>query len=558
MENIENKAEYSADSKGITLSSANANKNNPLGASASVGIPMQGEAGSTTYAAIADGIIKVAGKETQEQINHDTEHALNQLGEIFNRKDVEERQELAGLVSKEGFTLIGDLAFSKRKDLLLKAAEAKNAGNAELVQQYLKEADKWEDGGEYKVLLHSALGAVLSSMSGGSIASGALGAGANEALQKELGNIDNPELHKLASALIGGLAGNSSAKTGAAIAMSGTEYNFIPHEDQQYFLKDIEAFYKGNITREQFIDKLKYYVALDLYYTHIGNSDNISGDLKDGGNWFIASQLDRNSLTDIFAGEGIGTTSGFSTALYEFAKMYGVAYEYSPEIAEIIDTRIAPFRGTYVPKSESDIGGLVQSGVSQPTVVWEGYQAPDGRVFVIMSDDTVQFTGEKVNVSYNSQGDSYNLAESFLENAVTTKADFLPQAIEKAGYGGKELRILNKGGTIGTLITINDIYKDMQNYEGKEAIIQSGSELFPYVGGIYGGILGGKIGAELGSTVGGVPGGVAGTIAGATAGGIAGGMSGDYLQYFIIKKYHEVTTSNSENKKDEKNDYPQY
>ena len=59
-------------------------------------------------------------------------------------------------------------------------------------------------------------------------------------------------------------------------------------------------------------------MALDLYYTHIGNSDNISGDLKDGGNWFIASQLDRNSLTDIFAGEGIGTTSGFSTALYEF------------------------------------------------------------------------------------------------------------------------------------------------------------------------------------------------------------------------------------------------
>lgn len=59
-------------------------------------------------------------------------------------------------------------------------------------------------------------------------------------------------------------------------------------------------------------------MALDLYYTHIGNSDNISGDLNDGGNWFIASQLDRNSLTDIFAGEGIGTTSGFSTALYEF------------------------------------------------------------------------------------------------------------------------------------------------------------------------------------------------------------------------------------------------
>lgn len=117
-ENIENKAEYTADSKGITLASANANRRNPLGASASMGIPMQGKSASTTYSAVADGIIKVAGKESSEQINHDTEQALNQLGEIFNRKDVKERQELAGLILKEEFTLIGDLAVSKQKDLL--------------------------------------------------------------------------------------------------------------------------------------------------------------------------------------------------------------------------------------------------------------------------------------------------------------------------------------------------------------------------------------------------------------------------------------------------------
>lgn len=168
--------------------------------------------------------------------------------------------------------------------------------------------------------------------------------------------------------------------------MSGTEYNFIPHEDQQYFLKDIEAFYKGTITREQFINKLKYYVALDLYYTQLGNRDNISRDLKYGGNGFVALQLNRESLTDIFAGEGIRTDAGFSTALYEFAKMYGVAYEYNAEIADIINTKIAPYRGTYVPTTELEIP------YEQPTVVWKGYQASDGLIYEKLSDGTIRKT----------------------------------------------------------------------------------------------------------------------------------------------------------------------
>lgn len=66
---------------------------------------MQGKAGSMTYAAIADSIIKVASTETQAQINHDTEHALNPLREICNRKDGEERQELVQSCIKRCFIL---------------------------------------------------------------------------------------------------------------------------------------------------------------------------------------------------------------------------------------------------------------------------------------------------------------------------------------------------------------------------------------------------------------------------------------------------------------------
>ena len=302
MENIENKAEYSADSKGITLSSANANKNNPLGASASMGISMQGEAGSTTYAAIADGIIKVAGKETQEQINHDTEHALNQLGEIFNRKDVEERQELAGLVSKEGFTLIGDLAVSKQKDLLQKAMQADKEGNTTLAKQYLQEASKWQEGGEYKVLLHGVLGGVLSSMTGNGFSAGVTSAGLNEALQKELGGIGNSELHKLASALVGQVVSHSGA--GAAIAMDATEYNWLTHSDQMSLLKDYNDFISlqhsagMDTAKNEYLKKFAYYLALTDYemgYSRLyGTSNQISEEFYDAVNAHDPAAMDYN------------------------------------------------------------------------------------------------------------------------------------------------------------------------------------------------------------------------------------------------------------------------
>ena len=59
---------------------------------------------------------------------------------------------------------------------------------------------------------------------------GLTGAGLNALLQKELGKIKDKEVHKMASAAIGYLAGG---KTGAAIAWQATTFNYLTHEQKK-------------------------------------------------------------------------------------------------------------------------------------------------------------------------------------------------------------------------------------------------------------------------------------------------------------------------------------
>ncbi|MDY4475580.1 hemagglutinin repeat-containing protein [Mitsuokella sp.] len=389
MEDIQNKAAYDAKGSGFNFSSEYISKDNPLGLEYGTKIPIHGYADSTTYAAVTAGIIKITKEKSFTAINHDTTNALNKLSHIFSKKDVEERQELITNLSQEGNDLIGELSLSEQRRLLAKGLQAKREGKDALFRHYFQEAEKWQDGGAYKIALHSALGAVVSSFSGEKISHGIVASSINERLQPILSKIDNSEIHKLASALIGKVTTHSS--TGAAIALHETQFNFIPHEDQQYFLQDIEKFYTDVITREEFIQKLKYYTALDIYYTNIANSDNISNNLKIGGDVFVAMGLSRDSLMDIFMGEGIDTLHGFSTALAEFDKMYGVEYAYNDEIAEIIHNVIEPARGKQMAIApEDDIGGKVQAGLQQPYVVAEGYQASDGQIYHVYSDNHVE------------------------------------------------------------------------------------------------------------------------------------------------------------------------
>ena len=236
-ENIDNKAEYKAKASGITVSTHAISKLNPLGLGYVPTIPVKGEAGSITYAAIADSIITTTKEKTDKEISHETANALNTLSEIFDKKKIEEKQEYVNILSQVGYRLIGDIAGHKENELNKKAEKARKENNSILAEKYEKEAKKWSESGTNRIAIHGIMGALVSKEAGAGITKGLTGAGLNALLQKELGKIKDKEVHKIASAAIGYLAGG---KTGAAIVHQATTFNYLTHEQYEQYLGDMK------------------------------------------------------------------------------------------------------------------------------------------------------------------------------------------------------------------------------------------------------------------------------------------------------------------------------
>ena len=238
-ENIDNKAEYKtkASGKGISVSTHAVSKLNPLGLGYVPTIPVKGKAGSITYAAIADSIITTTKEKTDKEISHNTENALNTLSEIFDKKKIEEKQEYVNILSQVGYRLIGDIAGHKENELYKKAEKARKENNSILAEKYEKEAKKWSESGTNRIAMHGIMGALVSKEAGAGMTKGLTGAGLNALLQKELGKIKDPEVHKMASAAIGYLAGG---KTGAAIAWQATTYNYLSPKQNEQYQKELE------------------------------------------------------------------------------------------------------------------------------------------------------------------------------------------------------------------------------------------------------------------------------------------------------------------------------
>ena len=236
-ENIDNKAEYKTKASGITVSTHAVSKLNPLGLGYVPTIPVKGKAGSITYAAIADSIITTTKEKTDKEISHDTTNALNTLSEIFDKKKIEEKQEYVNILSQVGYRLIGDIAGHKENELYKKAEKARKENNSILAEKYEKEAKKWSESGTNRIAMHGIMGALVSKEAGAGMTKGLTGAGLNALLQKELGKIKDPEVHKMASAAIGYLAGG---KTGAAIAHQATTFNYLTHEQYKQYLDDMK------------------------------------------------------------------------------------------------------------------------------------------------------------------------------------------------------------------------------------------------------------------------------------------------------------------------------
>jgi filamentous hemagglutinin len=200
---IQNKAEYSASSIGANLDTklVPGMKLGDYGLTPNIGVTASGNADSTTRSAIAPGTIIVGGVKVDPlNLSRDTTNSLNTLGKIFDKQTVKEQQELA--------SVFGEVAFEEIHKLSVD--------------------NGWKDGDPQKVALHAIVGAVMAQMGGGDALSGGVGAGVNEAMQKELSNITDPALRQWASYVVGSTAAKlagGTPQTGGSTAASGTKNN---------------------------------------------------------------------------------------------------------------------------------------------------------------------------------------------------------------------------------------------------------------------------------------------------------------------------------------------
>ena len=171
---------------------------NTIGLTPNISMPAKGEANSTTKSAVAQGTIDIRKNPAQDisALSRDTMNTLNELGRIFDKQKIEEQQELAAVFGEEAFRLAHNLP---------------------------------DDGSGRKVAVHAIIGGIMSQITGTGFASGAIGAGVNEAIIGEIKKIQDPGTAQIVSAIVGAAAAKAvggNAGAGASAAASGTKWNY--------------------------------------------------------------------------------------------------------------------------------------------------------------------------------------------------------------------------------------------------------------------------------------------------------------------------------------------
>ena len=167
-------------------------------------MPAKGDAASATKSAVASGTIDIRENPAQDisALSRDTANSLNELGRIFDKQKIEEQQELAAAFGEEAFRLAHNLP---------------------------------DDGSGRKIAVHAIIGGIMSQITGAGVASGAIGAGVNEAVIGEIKKIQDPGTAQIVSAIVGAAAAKAvggNAAAGATSAASGGRKAMLTARDQ--------------------------------------------------------------------------------------------------------------------------------------------------------------------------------------------------------------------------------------------------------------------------------------------------------------------------------------
>ena len=211
VKDIKNKAEYKSSNTGLSYTSVSGFKNlsqagkdavyNSLGLLPKLLPDSEKSAESTTKSVIANGTITTESSNIDiNKISKDTKNSLNKLDTIFDKKKVEERQELARLFAKDAF------------------------------EQLHYWEPKTKEGKAAKALAHAVVAETSARIAGNPKGSGFYAGATNEALIEEIQKIakSNPAVAQWLSASLGALVNyglGKSSITGATEAQYGTKYN---------------------------------------------------------------------------------------------------------------------------------------------------------------------------------------------------------------------------------------------------------------------------------------------------------------------------------------------
>ena len=244
-------------------------------------MPAKGDGSSTTKSAIDKGTVEIRSNPNQDitGLSRDPSNSLNTLGKIFDKKTVQEKQELANL--------FGELAYEQ---VHIMASNAKNAAQDELevakkkagvtkeeIDRLQAKVDSWSQGGTNKIALHAFVGGIMANLGGSDAISGAFGAGLNEAVQGEISKRfrNSPEMQQWASALVGATAASvvgGNTKVGASTAASGTKNNKLNDYEIKQFRQEIITALAENADTEVLQEIIYRYKKLSIYQRSIADA----------------------------------------------------------------------------------------------------------------------------------------------------------------------------------------------------------------------------------------------------------------------------------------------
>lgn len=222
---IQNEAEYTVRDNGVQYNNFGSSKTKSkkefdkiykhIGLTPTGGVGAHKKSSSITKSAISDGKIVENGRMIDvKAINTDIEHSLNELQSLFDKKSIEEKQQLAHLFSINANEAIHQIA--------------KHKG--------------WKDGDPRKIALHGLVGGTTAKIGGGDFNDGVYAAGLSEAMmpqfKKWAGKIKGPDGKEYVDperlqqiAFIFGYATNEisgkSGQSGSYVSYMGAKHNSV-------------------------------------------------------------------------------------------------------------------------------------------------------------------------------------------------------------------------------------------------------------------------------------------------------------------------------------------